>query len=239
MKKFLQFLVPFLMIGCTAAHSWDSKTFENFKNETPRVLIIGAAGSVAREATNGFLQATNANLRLFLRNAQRLESVQKANPNRVELFEGDATNLESLKAAMAGVDIVYANLAGRNLGEMAAQIIAAMKAAGVSRLIWVGSYGVYDGEIPESEMDRIRAYNPPHRQAVAAIEKSDLNYTIIRAEWFSGKDEIDYELTQKGEPFKNPSAYISRKSIAHLVIRLCLEKNFGNRASLGINKPAK
>lgn len=69
------------------------------------------------------------------------------------------------------------------------------------------------------------------------IESSNLDYTIIRPSWFSNLDEIDYELTHKGEAFKNADKLISRKSIAHLVIRLALEKDFGIKESLGINKP--
>lgn len=228
-------------VGCACAVSWSATDFRDIKGtqEKISVLIIGANGSVAKIATQGFLAGTNADLKLYLRNAKRLSNIAKQNPNRVQLIEGDALDKNALIKAMSGVNVVYANLAGSNLGAMAKAITQAMSEAGVKRLVWVGSYGVYDGEIPESELNRIRAYNPPHREAVRAIESSGLDYTIIRAQWFSNADEIDYELTKKGEKFKNPSAYISRKSIAHLVIRLCLEQGFGVKESLGINKPAK
>ena len=228
-------------IGCACAVSWSAKDFSEIKGtqEKVSVLIIGANGSVAKIATQGFLAGTKADLKLYLRNAKRLSSIAKQNLNRVQLIEGDALDKNALIKAMSGVNVVYANLAGSNLGAMAKAITQAMSEAGVKRLVWVGSYGVYDGEIPESELNRIRAYNPPHREAVRAIEASGLDYTIIRAQWFSSADEIDYELTKKGEKFKNPSAYISRKSIAHLVIRLCLEKDFGVKESFGINKPAR
>lgn len=243
MKKLFIALSGVLLgfVGCACAVSWSVKDFSDIKGtqEKISVLIIGANGSVAKIATQGFLAGSNADLKLYLRNAKRLSSVAKQNPNRVQLIEGDALDKNALKSAMSGVNVVYANLAGSNLGAMAKAITQAMSEAGVKRLVWVGSYGVYDGEIPDSELNRIRAYNPPHREAVRAIESSGLDYTIIRAQWFSNADEIDYELTKKGEKFKNPSAYISRKSIAHLVIRLCLEKDFGVKESLGINKPAR
>lgn len=243
MKKLLIALsgALFGFVGCACAVSWSATDFSDIKNtqEKVSVLIIGANGSVAKVATQGFLAGSNADLKLYLRNASRLSSVAKQNPNRVQLIEGDALDKNALKNAMKGVNVVYANLAGSNLGAMAKAITQAMSESGVKRLIWVGSYGVYDGEIPDSELNRIRAYNPPHREAVRAIEASGLDYTIIRAQWFSNANEIDYELTKKGEKFKNPSASISRKSIAHLVIRLCLEQGFGVRESFGINKPAK
>lgn len=243
MKKLLIALsgVLFGFVGCACAVSWSAKDFSDIKGtqEKVSVLIIGANGSVAKVATQGLLAGSNADLKLYLRNASRLSNVAKQNPNRVQLIEGDALDKNALIKTMQGVKVVYANLAGSNLGAMAKAITQAMSDSGVKRLIWVGSYGVYDGEIPDSELNRIRAYNPPHREAVRAIEASGLDYTIIRAQWFSNANEIDYELTKKGEKFKNPSASISRKSIAHLVIRLCLEQGFGVRESLGINKPAK
>ena len=69
------------------------------------------------------------------------------------------------------------------------------------------------------------------------IENSGLDYTLIRPQWFSKADEIDYEVTSwaKGEKFKNENAQISRKSIANLVKR-CLVDSFGAKDSLGINK---
>ena len=228
-------------MGCVNALSWQSSDFSDIKGRESKaqILIIGANGSVAKVATQGFLSGTNANLKLFLRNSARLAEVAQQNPSRITLIEGNALDKNALKKAMQGVNVVYVNLAGNDLGKMAKSITESMREVGIKRLIWVGSYGVYDGEIPESEMDRIRAYNPPHREAVSVIENSGLDYTIIRAEWFSNADEIDYELTRKGEKFKNPSAYISRKSIAHLIIRLALEPNFGIKESFGINKPAK
>ena len=232
--------VFFGFVGCVNATSWEAKDFSDIKGtqESKSILIIGANGSVAKVATQGFLSDTNAKLKLFLRDSKRLAKVAEQNPNRVTLIEGNALDKDSLKSAMNGVNVVYANLAG-DLPAMASAIIQAMKESGLKRLVWVGSFGVYEGEIPKSEEDRIRAYLPPHREAVRIIEASGLDYTIIRAQWFSSANEIDYELTRKGEAFKNPSAYISRKSIAHLVIKLCMERDFGVRESLSINKPAR
>lgn len=201
------------------------------------VLIVGANGSVAKEAIAMFLQKTDVNLKLFLRNAKRLEHLKSA---RVEVVEGDATDKVALTNAMSDVQVVYANLYGKNTPQMASTIIESMQAAGLKRLVWITSFGVYNGqyqEIPDFELARIANYIAPHREEVRVIEASNLDYTIIRAQWFSHADEIDYELTQKGEAFKNPSGRISRKSIADLIVRLCTTPNFGIRQSLGINKP--
>ncbi len=224
-------------VGCACAVSWDKKDFANIKNkeQTMQILIIGANGSVAKVATQGFLAGTNANLKLYLRDSSRLSSVAKQNPSRVQLIEGNALDKNALVKAMNGVNVVYANLAGNDLPKMAQSIIEAMKEAGLKRLIWISSYGVY-GEVNDGSISSMLM---PYAKSVQVVESSGLDYTIIRPQWFSSADEIDYELTRKNEAFKNPNAQISRKSIAHLVIRLCLEPNFGIKESFGINKPAK
>ncbi|CAJ1193587.1 hypothetical protein CPEBRM1_ABPJDJAI_01500 [Companilactobacillus paralimentarius] len=48
-------------------------------------------------------------------------------------------------------------------------------------------------------------------------------------------DEVDYELTQKGEAFKG--TMISRKSIADLVVKIINQPTDYYRKSLGISKP--
>lgn len=183
LKNAFKMLVLAFALSANAT-SWDKDEFVKFnknKGANMQILIIGANGNVAKVATDGFLQGTNVNLKLFLRDSKRLEKVARQNPQRVQLIEGDARDINALKSVMSGVNVVYANLAG-DLPKMAEAIIQAMKETGLKRLIWIGSYGVYDGEIPNYEMDRIRAYNPPHREAVSVIEKSGLDYTIIRAQ---------------------------------------------------------
>lgn len=57
-----------------------------------------------------------------------------------------ATALPKVAAAMADHDVVYANLAGQ-LEQQARNIVKAMTAAGVKRLIFISSMGIYD-EVP-------------------------------------------------------------------------------------------
>ncbi|MDE7216702.1 MAG: SDR family oxidoreductase [Helicobacter sp.] len=235
-KTFLRILALALCLGAAPLLAQTPAPQKGATGATT-VLIIGANGSVAKEAIAMFLQKTDVNLKLFLRNAKRLEHLKSPS---VEVVEGDATDKVALTNAMGGVHVVYANLYGKNTPQMASAIIESMQAAGLKRLVWITSFGVYNGqyqEIPDFELARIASYIAPHREEVRIIEASNLDYTLIRAQWFSNADEIDYELTQKGEPFKNPSARISRKSIADLIVRLCTTPDFGIRQSLGINKP--
>jgi uncharacterized protein YbjT (DUF2867 family) len=133
---------------------------------------------------------------------------------------------------MVGQDVVYANLSGQ-MEQQAKNIVKAMNGAGVKRLIFITSMGIYD-EIPG---ERHSSVLNPYIHSAAVIEASDLDYTLIRPEWLNDKDEIDYETTQKGESFKNPKALVSRKSVADLVVKLAKTPGLEVRRSLGVNKP--
>ncbi|WP_176585604.1 SDR family oxidoreductase [Priestia megaterium] len=191
------------------------------------VLILGANGSIARYAIDMFLNNTDAQLTLYLRNSRRLKDMDS---NRVRVIEGDVLNLEQLKEAMMGKDVVYANLAG-DLEKYAKNIVEAMDTTGVKRLIFIGSMGIYD-EVPGEKYGSVLE---PYRKSVAIIEASDLDYTILRPAWFTNKNEIDYETTQKGESFKGYE--VSRKSVADLVVKLAVTPELEVRRSLGVNKP--
>lgn len=193
------------------------------------ILILGAGGQIARVATDLFLKTTDARLTLYLRKARRLNAM---NAERVRVQEGDVLDLPTLTAAMAGQDVVYANLDGP-LEKLAQNIVIAMKETGVRRVIFVSSMGIYS-EIPG---ERYRSVLDPYRDGAAVIEASGLDYTIIRPAWLNDRDEIDYETTQKGEAFKNPGATVSRKSVADLIVRTALSPNLNSCASLGVNKP--
>lgn len=195
----------------------------------PRILILGAHGQIARVATGLFLKQTNAELTLYLRDARRLKHV--ADVRRVRVLEGDVLDVHALVAAMAGQDVAYANLDGQ-LEQQAQNIVSAMKKAGVKRLIFISSMGIYE-EVPG---ERYRSVLDPYRNAARVIEASGLDYTIIRPAWLNNSDEIDYGTTHKGEPFQNASAVVSRKSVADLVVKLAMTQGLENRSSLGVHK---
>lgn len=192
-----------------------------------KVLILGANGQIARNAIDLFLKNTDAQLTLYLRNPRRLGNIDS---NRVRITEADVLDIEKLKEAMIGQDVVYANLAG-DLERMAKTIVEAMDATGVKRLIYISSMGIYD-EVPGQ---RYQSILDPYRKSAEIIEVSDLDYTILRPAWFTQKDEIDYETTQKGEPFKG--GVVSCKSVADLIVKLAESPQFEVRRSLGVNKP--
>ena len=138
---------------------------------------------------------------------------------------------------MNGQDVVYANLSG-DVDTQAKTIIAAMKASGVRKLIFCTTLGIYDevpGKFGEWNNLEIGEYFPPYRKAADLIEASDLDYAILRPAWLTDIDEVDYETTERNEPFKGTE--IARKSVAAVVVDLIgAPGKLGNR-NIGINKP--
>ena len=190
------------------------------------VLILGANGQLARNTTRAFLHDTDAKLTLYLRHTSRLPN---PDPKRVAIVEGDVLDRPTLEAAMKGQDVVYANLAGA-LKRQAETIVAAMHATGKKRLIFISSMGIYD-EVPGQ---RYTSVLDPYRDSSAVIEASDLDYTILRPGWFTRDDEIAYQITQKGEPFKGHD--VSLNSLSDLIVKLALTPGMENRRSLGVSR---
>lgn len=193
------------------------------------ILILGANGQIARVATTLFLARPDVRLTLYLRRARRLNVSAPA--DRVRVVEGDVLNPKSLEAAMAGQDVVYANLAGE-LEQQARCIVAAMRQTGVKRLIFISSMGIYD-EVPGQHHGAIL---DPYRKSAAIIEAAGLDYTVIRPAWMNNRDEISYATTHKGQPFSNASEQVSRKSVADLVVKLATTPALEIRSSLGVHK---
>jgi uncharacterized protein YbjT (DUF2867 family) len=187
------------------------------------VIILGASGNIARHVADILVKKDNTNLTLFLRNARRLRN---KDVSKCHIVEGDVMDFGQLKEAVAGQDIVYANLAG-DLEAMAINIVKAMAETGVKRLIFISSIGIYD--IP------LKPVLKPYRKAADVIEASDLEYTILRPTWFTNADEVDYETTRKGEPEKG--SVISQKSLATLIATIIEFPEKHVRENLGVNKP--
>ncbi|MET8695260.1 NAD(P)H-binding protein [Streptomyces bauhiniae] len=200
---------------------------------TGKVLVLGAGGRIARWAVD-MLGHDKAELTLLARERTRLPST----PPGARVIVGDVMDADVLDSALRGQDIVYANLAG-NLDEQAQRIVTAMGDADVSRLVFVTALGIYD-EVPGAfgrwntqtiGAPTLRTY----RAAADEITASTLDYTILRPAWLTDKDEIDYEVTERGEPFRGTT--VSRKSVAALAVEIIRDPGRWVRCDLGVSKP--
>lgn len=188
-----------------------------------KVLIIGATGSLARYVIDAVNKFDDVELTLFARNKNSLINYAATGNN---IIQGDAMNYNDVKNAIAGQDIVYINLAG-NLEAMGKNIVKAMKEAAVKRVLAICSIGIY--ETP------LKSVLLPYRKLADVIESSGLDYTILRPDWFTNGNEVDYALTKKGQP--ETGSAISRKSIAAFVVTLIQQPELYIYENLGISKP--
>lgn len=186
-----------------------------------KVIIIGATGSLAKFVINAISSIDGISLTLFMRNRQKLH-----NSENVIVIEGDAMNYEEVRKAISGQDIVYLNLAG-DLEPMTKNIVRAMRENNVNRIIAISSIGIYDSPL--------KSVLKPYRKLADIIEKSGLIYTILRPDWFTNVDEVDYTITYKGEPETGTS--ISRRSIAAFIAKIIENIELCKNENLGISKP--
>lgn len=187
------------------------------------VIVLGASGNIAGHVIDILVKKNDVNLTLFLRNKNRLKN---RDVSGCCIIEGDVLNYGKVKEAISGQDIVYVNLAG-DLEAMAKNIVDAMLETGVKRIIATSSIGIYESPL--------RPALVPYRKLADVIEASNLDYTILRPTWFTNADEVDYEITQKGEPEKG--SVISQKSVAAFIGKIIESPENYVRENLGINKP--
>jgi uncharacterized protein YbjT (DUF2867 family) len=187
-----------------------------------KVLIIGASGSLAKYVFEELSKQPDVKLTLFCRSKSRLSK----NVGHAEIIEGNVLDYGKLTSAIDGNDIVYVNLAG-DLETMSNNIVKAMKETGVKRVIAISSIGIY--ETP------VKPVLKPYRALADIIEESGLDYTILRPDWFTNGDEVDYALTRKGEP--ESGSAISRTSIAAFISTVVENPERHKNENLGISKP--
>lgn len=198
-----------------------------------KVLVLGAGGAIAQYVINFLLDDSNIDLSLFARDKNQIQQYGSS----AKIIEGNVLNRTELSEAISGQGIVYVNLSGP-VDKMAKEIISVMDAYRVKRLIFVTSLGIYKevaGKFGEWNERMIGSALNTYRKAADVIEKSDLDYTIVRPSWLTNKDETDYETTQKGEPFVGTE--VARKAVAAYITSIIKNPEKDIKASVGVNKP--
>lgn len=67
---------------------------------------------------------------------------------------------------------------------------------------------------------------------LAVVERSGLDYAILRPGWFTHDPEVRYELTRKGEPFVGHD--VSLNSISDLIAKVATTPGLHVQQSLGV-----
>lgn len=205
-----------------------------------KILILAANGQIARIVEQRLLTEPDfqdVTLTLLLRQASRLQAL--ADNDRVTLIDGDINDAAAVNAAMVGQDIVFVAVVDHDpQNRLTKNVIAAMQANHVQRVLFTNVLGLYNevpGEFGRWNLEMIGNGMVPAQRSDALLAASGLAYTTLRLPWLNDRDEINYQLTTKAQPYNGVSG--SRQSIADIVLQLIKEPSQYQRESLGIADP--
>lgn len=205
-----------------------------------KLLILAANGQIARIVEKRILnepQFAGVDLTLGLRHSKRLADF--ANEPRVRVSETDLEDAASVRAAMAGQDMVFVAVVDHDDGNaMTHNVIDAMQAEQVKRVIFTNVLGLYDevpGEFGRWNLVQIRSGLPAEINSDRLLAESGLTYTTLRLPWLNDRDEVKYTITKHNEPYIGVSG--SRQSVADVVLRIVADPSFAANESIGMADP--
>lgn len=144
-----------------------------------RLLVTGAAGHLGRRAVECLLDAGAKNLVAASRHPDKLADLAARGAT---LRQADFDNPSSLATAFAGVErllIVSTDalgVPGQRQRQHQAAVDAAVK-AGVKHIVYTS--------MPNPEPGSLIPFAPDHLHTEQAIERSGVDYTILRVNWYA------------------------------------------------------
>lgn len=199
-----------------------------------KIVILGAAGQIARQLTAALLDKTSHELVLFGRQLRRRLTLQE--DERITIVEGTFEDEAALSRAIEGADVVYLN--AMEDAHHTQTVVHTMAKLGVKRLIGATMAGI-ENEVPDPLLSWTEAHLPAAyvqgEQASADVVKaSEPNYTLLRLTWLYDKaGDTAYELVPSGEPFRD--AEVSREAVVAAILEILADET-GRfyRSSLGV-----
>lgn len=205
-----------------------------------KLLILAANGQIARIVEHRILtepQFKDVELTLGLRRAERLARL--ADNPRVKVVETDLEDPASVSAAVFGQDLVFVAVVDHDADNaMTKNVIAAMKAHHVDRVVFTNILGIYNevpGEFGEWNLNQVRSGLNAAINSDRLLADSGLTYTTLRLPWLNDRDEVKYAVTTKRQPYNGVSG--SRQSIADVVLKIVANPRFAANDSIGIADP--
>lgn len=206
------------------------------------VLILGASGNIAQMVTDNIKE--QANLTLFVRSPKKLVGDKQP----AKIVQGDALDVDQLTEAMKGQDIVYSNLGPNRMAEMAKVVRQAMINAGVKRLIWVATAGIYGEESTDEGLAKATEvygdYQDPstyfgdERVGADILDQApEIITTIIRPNALTNDQSVGNVVVDGRNDRIRPSALpISRITVADFISKLILNDEQYENDSIAISE---
>jgi putative NADH-flavin reductase len=192
-----------------------------------KILVFGASGGTGRELLKQALDK-GIEVTAFVRDATKVADIH--NPN-LEVVSGNVLNMEDVGPAVSGHDaVLYAIGAGPKRTTIREQgtrnVIEAMLAANVKRLVCLSSFGVGDSRSDLSLFTRyivvgifLRHAFADHERQEAVVKNCALDWTLIRPPHL--KDGEHTRIYQHGLnlAYGNIEGWISRGDLADFMLR--------------------
>lgn len=190
-----------------------------------QVIIFGATGSLGSHILQQAL-AKGYTVRAFTRNAGKLTGIN--NPN-LEVIQGDVSNFDEVYKAISGVDAVLCALGDGTKGNVRANgtqnIVDAMEAAGVDRLVCQTTLGVGDSWANLNFFWKhimfgflLKKAFQDHELQEVVINRSQLDFTIVRPSAFTnGPSTRDFKVGFD-HTIRKLSLKIPRADVAYFIV---------------------
>lgn len=197
-----------------------------------KIVVFGASGGTGLEIMKQTLAAGHK-VTAFVRNPAK---VSLQHPN-LSLFQGDVTDAAAVEKAVAGQEAVISALGPTRppvpgMMEMAAQnIVAAMRKAGIRRLVSTTGAGVRDPQDQPKPMDHLMKglltllageVLKDSAANVAVLRASGLDWTVVRyPRLLDGPQTGKYRVGYLG---KDSGSQLSRADGADFVLKELVER---------------
>lgn len=199
-----------------------------------RILVLGATGKLGKVLTDVLIR-NNFNVTALVRNPQKLTGKSQ----NLTIIEGNVTDDKVMSQALEGIDVVISVLGHGIRTKFPIQektmkiLIPLMEKKKIKRLIVVTGEGLLlkddNSSLFNKLTSRVFSIIDPYRMSDAIvqqnlIEKSKLDYTIVRTPVHSNKDS--WEIKYSG--YNHPSIFqtVSRQAVSNFIVELIEKHNW-------------
>ena len=195
-----------------------------------KVVIFGAAGHTSKYLTRKMQKMKDIDLSVFVRNPAKFGDMDMTGIN---ILQGDALNVDDVRRAMEGQDILLCSLEGDVL-TMAKNIVSALGKTGVKRIIWITGMGIHHeiNGLRGVMLNQLAKKRPEYIEAADTIAASPAVTTLLRCPGIQNGDNESYELTKEGVQPSHRN--VDRAAIAQCMADMIADETLGANESLGI-----
>lgn len=187
-----------------------------------KIMVLGAT-SPTGQAILRELATTDHQVSVYVRNAFKLPI-----HHTYHVIVGDMLEKDKLTAALKGEDVVIAGLSGRNILQMAQNLVAAAEAQKIKHIYWLTGMGIHH-EVTGFHglmLNALAKRMPEYVQAADTIAHSPVTSTLLMLPNLIDDDRTSFHINEEGE--RPHRYYVSRKAVARALVYLLNRREFDN-----------